>query len=500
MTGMSIQRRLLLIFLVVSFLLGLYILRVSFKIQVPWRMKLEPFPGFSYSGQKILTPPFSPMKLTADTGQTHGSATKTAVLKAQSNQTVLPDQSSTKLQPGTQPGQDSTKPQLGTIPVQSNTKPLPGTQPGQSSTTPRSRETATYSEKADTRSTRGHRPNPHLPTSLPMTTEPSFIGDNYAKEDTPKYTECPDSIRSRVWNTKFGKRFLSDIPKLQWTKDATEEQYKRLQQYPMPHGWNGLDFQTLVDSLSVLNTKANHQMFDDWASRANRSRCIHCAVVGNGGILKGSKKGQEIDQHDYIFRTNGAITKGFEEDVGWRTSFYIFSTNTMRNSMAAYAKQGYRGPPKHEETRYVFLPDQDRDYLLMKAAATNTTVERGREKNQTPSIYFGKNVTVEKLKMYHPDFIRYLRNRYLRSHTLNTKYKNIYRPSTGAVMLLAAIHTCDEVSAYGFITPNYKNYSDHYFDSIYHPVGFYVNHDMRMELSLWQDLHQAKLIQLYMRP
>lgn len=33
-----------------------------------------------------------------------------------------------------------------------------------------------------------------------------------------------------------------------------------------------------------------------------------------------------------------------------------------------------------QETRYVFLPDHDRDFLLMKAAATHRAVERGRER------------------------------------------------------------------------------------------------------------------------
>lgn len=56
-----------------------------------------------------------------------------------------------------------------------------------------------------------------------------------------------------------------------------------------------------------------------------------------------------------------------------------------------------------------------------------------------------------------------------------------------------------KVSAYGFMTPDYNNYSDHYFDSSYHPVGFYVNHDLRMEMNLWQQLHQAGLLRLYQR-
>lgn len=56
-----------------------------------------------------------------------------------------------------------------------------------------------------------------------------------------------------------------------------------------------------------------------------------------------------------------------------------------------------------------------------------------------------------------------------------------------------------KVSAYGFITPDYKNYSDHYYDISYHPVFFFINHDLRMEMTLWQQLHKAGLIRLYMR-
>lgn len=201
----------------------------------------------------------------------------------------------------------------------------------------------------------------------------------------------------------------------------------------------------------------------------------------------------------WLSRTNGAIIKGFEEDVGSRTTHYTFSTNTLMNSMRSYGGAGYHGPPVSAETRYVFLPDHDRDYLLMKAAATHTLVGRGAERNKDPTKYFGKDVSAAKLKMYHPDFIRYLRNRFLRSNILKGRYKDIYRPSTGAAMLLAAMHTCDQVSAYGFMTPDYRNYSDHYYDKDYHKVAFYANHDMRMEMTVWQRLHKAGLITLYMR-
>ncbi|XP_017338639.1 alpha-N-acetylgalactosaminide alpha-2,6-sialyltransferase 2 [Ictalurus punctatus] len=344
---------------------------------------------------------------------------------------------------------------------------------------------------------------PLIPTK-PITeptkpTAPDYFGDKYTTDDDLSQTSCPSSIRKKVLQTDFGERFLAKVPVLQWVKHFSEPEYKRLRHYHGAYGWGNVDLEVLKNSLAILNTSANQLMFDDWEKKQNRSQCIRCAVVGNGGILNGSKKGHEIDQHDYVFRTNGAVIKGFEEDVGSRTSFYTFSTNTLRNSLRGYASLGFHAPPKSKETRYIFLPDHDRDYILMRAAAMHIPVATGSEQGVEPKQYFGDDATVEKFKMYHPDFIRYLRNRFLRSHALDTKYKDIYRPSTGAVMLLAALHTCDVVNAYGFMTLDYRRYSDHYYDRTFHPVLFYANHDLQMELRLWQQLHKAGLIKLYMR-
>ncbi|XP_073723228.1 alpha-N-acetylgalactosaminide alpha-2,6-sialyltransferase 2-like [Misgurnus anguillicaudatus] len=326
-----------------------------------------------------------------------------------------------------------------------------------------------------------------------------FFGDQYAVDDVPSQTDCPNNIRKRVPQTNFSEMFLQTIPVLQWAKHFTPKEYQRLKRYGGSHGWGNVSVDVFVFSLGILNTSANRLMFDDWEQRKSRSQCIRCAVVGNGGILNGSKKGKEIDEHDYVFRVNGALLKGFEEDVGSRTSFYTFSTNTMRNSMNNYGGLGYRGPPVTEETRYIFLPDHDRDYILMRAAATHTVIEKGPESSKTPPKYFGENVTVKNFKMYHPDFVRYLRNRFLHSSRLKTGARKIYRPTTGAVMLLAALHTCDQVDAYGFMTPNWTSFSDHYYDKKRKPVIFYANHDMQMEMKLWKELHEAGLINLFTR-
>ncbi|XP_039357952.1 alpha-N-acetylgalactosaminide alpha-2,6-sialyltransferase 2-like isoform X2 [Mauremys reevesii] len=311
-----------------------------------------------------------------------------------------------------------------------------------------------------------------LGSRAPSSTLQPFLGDLYGRDETYRSSRCPSGIRKRIASTKFSSVFLEAIPVLQWARHAQPAEYRRLRSYGGAHGWQEVGWPVVRDALTRLNTSANGRMFDAHPrAAAGGSPCVRCAVVGNGGILNGSRAGAAIDRHDYVFRTNGALTKGFERDVGRRTSFYVFSTNTMMNSLHNYASNGFRQLPQTLETRYIFLPDHDRDYLQLRAALTQRPVDRGPDEGA----------------------------RFLRSSILDTPQGRLYRPSTGAVMLLAALHTCDEVSAYGFITPNYRAYSEHYFDPTHKALRFYANHDLRLEMSLWQELHQSRLITLHTR-
>lgn len=56
-----------------------------------------------------------------------------------------------------------------------------------------------------------------------------------------------------------------------------------------------------------------------------------------------------------------------------------------------------------------------------------------------------------------------------------------------------------QVSAYGFITANYEQFSDHYYEVEKKPLVFYANHDMLLEAELWRSLHQAGIMELYQR-
>uniref|UniRef100_A0A8D2LP12 alpha-N-acetylgalactosaminide alpha-2,6-sialyltransferase n=1 Tax=Varanus komodoensis TaxID=61221 RepID=A0A8D2LP12_VARKO len=303
-------------------------------------------------------------------------------------------------------------------------------------------------------------------------------------------------ILCSISNPVFGKRFDFDIPVLMWKQHFNPETWDRLKERNVPYGWRGLPYAAIASTVQLLNSSANSRLFSRIGLPDN---CIRCAVVGNGGILNGSRQGKEIDAHDFVFRLNGAVTKGFEEDVGTKTSFYGFTVNTMKNSLIAYAEDGFTQVPQAKDIRYIFIPSDIRDYIMLRSAVLGVPVPEGSDKRDEPHKYFGPEASSRKFKLLHPEFMYYLTERFLRSELIKTQFGHLYMPSTGAVMLLTALHTCDQVSAYGFITQNYKTFSDHYYDREKKPLVFYANHDMLLEAELWKSLHQGGIMKLYQR-
>ncbi|XP_036692934.1 alpha-N-acetylgalactosaminide alpha-2,6-sialyltransferase 2 isoform X2 [Balaenoptera musculus] len=303
-----------------------------------------------------------------------------------------------------------------------------------------------------------------------ITSSRAFFGPKASNSRTRKNLPCRHSLSLAIRrHPHFRDLFDLSIPVLLSGNLFTQELWDSLSRHKAPYGWQGLSSQAIASTLSLLNGSESTRLFT--VSRELLPGCIRCAVVGNGGILNGSRQGQNIDAHDYVFRLNGAVIKGFENDVGTKTSFYGFTVNTMKNSLISYSNLGFTSVPQGQDLRYIFIPSDIRDYVMLRSAILGVPVPEGTDKG----------------------------DRFLKSKWINTKFRDLYMPSTGALMLLTALHACDQVSAYGFITSNYQKFSDHYFERVKKPLIFYVNHDLSLEATLWKDLHKAGILWLYQR-
>ncbi|XP_038073268.1 alpha-N-acetylgalactosaminide alpha-2,6-sialyltransferase 2-like [Patiria miniata] len=292
-------------------------------------------------------------------------------------------------------------------------------------------------------------------------------------------SKCPTSIQRRMSNNRRGRTiFHPEIHLLMNSKLLNESEFKRLGPYYMPFGYkyrkDQLRYKDYLAALKIFPPKTSIFAF---SNDHPRPECLSCAVVGNGGILKGSRKGAEIDSHHMVFRVNKAIRRNHERDVGNRTTHYIFYDRSLRKTNATDV-------PNDKGLIYVFVPCRDNDYKYI------TSVVRGKE----PKL----KAAAQDVRILHPDFIRYINKIWV-----NSPQKS-YRPTTGGIMLMAAFHFgCDQVSVYG-MGYNVK-YSLYYTDTVFRRISMKIEkgrntaHDIHSELAILKGLDRAGIISWYKR-
>ncbi|KAK2830081.1 hypothetical protein Q5P01_018012 [Channa striata] len=166
--------------------------------------------------------------------------------------------------------------------------------------------------------------------------------------------------------------------------------------------------------------------------------CRSCAVVGNSGNLIRSHYGPLIDFHDTIIRINHGQTKGYESDVGNRTTHRIMypeSSTDLDNT-----------------TRLVLFPFKIQDLeWLIKAMTTGFS-----GKTYAP-IKSKIKANKDLVMVMNPGFMRYVHEAWLQK-------KGRY-PSTGFMAVLLALHICDEVHVFGFGADRDGNWN-HYWEKL----------------------------------
>lgn len=202
------------------------------------------------------------------------------------------------------------------------------------------------------------------------------------------------------------------------------------------------------------------------------SRCHTCAVVGNSGNLRGSAHGPLIDSHHDVIRMNRAVMAGFEGDVGNRSTHHFLYPES-----AVDLRPG---------ERLVLLPFKLRDLEWTRSALTTGDIT-------TTYMRVKARVSADRdlVLVVSPQFFSYVHQNWTQKHG---RY-----PSTGITAIIYALHTCDQVSLFGFGADSEGNWH-HYWEQNKFAGAFRKTgvHNADFETEIIQQLHKEGKVQLYL--
>ncbi|XP_029954246.1 alpha-N-acetylgalactosaminide alpha-2,6-sialyltransferase 1-like [Salarias fasciatus] len=296
-------------------------------------------------------------------------------------------------------------------------------------------------------------PKPKPETPMPLLYKKMFekapvwdFDDVYNQDVPPRPATCAQSLRNSK-DEFFMKAFLPNVCLFLHKDSINMSEWNRLSHFNNPFGFMEYKYEDVIPVLKLI-PKPKEPLL---STKPGSNGCVHCAVVGTGGILNGSKMGAEIDAHDYVFRMNGAITEGYEEDVGKRTSVYVHSAHSIIKSPVLFKEYGYKSAPHDKGIKYVMMPERLKDIQWLEGLLKGKRVAAGPFRKKTPRLYYSGQYKKTRFYVLHQDFLRYIRNRFLSSPKLKTKYWSTIRPTNGAFTIFLALHTCDTASSHHFL-------------------------------------------------
>ncbi|NXC60740.1 SIA4B sialyltransferase, partial [Aleadryas rufinucha] len=229
---------------------------------------------------------------------------------------------------------------------------------------------------------------------------------------------------------------------------------------------SGVQLQAIIQQLFTVLWALTADMWDP-------SHCRTCAVVGNLGQLKGSSHRLAIDAHDWVLRMNRAKITGFELDVGMRTTHHLMYPESAVNL--------------RPDVHLVLVPYKPLDLQWVTSAFSTGELTR--------CVSFGgrhllcwKPCGWHSVLILSPAFLKYIHDKW-------TQHHGRYR-STGFTALLFALHSCQQVSVFGFGADSEGNWH-HYWDKKRWSGAFCRMrvHDADVEFSLSERLvHEGRIV------
>ncbi|XP_014592813.2 CMP-N-acetylneuraminate-beta-1,4-galactoside alpha-2,3-sialyltransferase isoform X2 [Equus quagga] len=288
----------------------------------------------------------------------------------------------------------------------------------------------------------------HLCLTLPINQLSSQGNELRPPELATKYANfsegtCKPGHASALMTAIF-PRFSKPAPMF---LDDSFRMWARIQEFVPPFGIKGQD-KLIRAILSV--TKEYHL-----TPALDSLSCRRCIIVGNGGVLANKSLGSRIDDYDIVVRLNSAPVKGFEKDVGSKTTLRI-----------TYPEGAMQQPEQYErDSLFVLAGFKWQDFRWLKYIVY--------KERMSALDGFWKSVATRVPK--EPPEIRILNPYFIQEAAFNLiglPFNNGLMgrgniPTLGSVAVTMALHGCDEVAVAGFgydmSTPNAPL---HYYETV----------------------------------
>ncbi|XP_014271557.1 beta-galactoside alpha-2,6-sialyltransferase 1 isoform X1 [Halyomorpha halys] len=208
-----------------------------------------------------------------------------------------------------------------------------------------------------------------------------------------------------------------------------------------------------------------------------QERFSSCAIVSNAGALNSSGLGRIIDSHELVLRFNHAPTKGFEDDVGKKTTIRILNSQVVSRAQFQFLKSDMYSGIK---------------ILVWDPCNYTSTLEQWRDKPDfdvfTPYVKHRELRPDTNIHLVNPKSLWTLWD-FIQSHTPVRIRRN--PPSSGFLGLALLLPHCDKVRLFEYIPSVRLTPHCHYFDSgIDTSCTFGVWHPLAAEKLLTLNLNQ----------
>ncbi|CAM4665080.1 hypothetical protein PO909_007678 [Leuciscus waleckii] len=216
----------------------------------------------------------------------------------------------------------------------------------------------------------------------------------------------------------------------------------------------------------------------------SKSQFKKCAVIGNGGIIKSSKCGREIDAADFVFRCNiPPISDVYSEDVGSKTDLVTINPSIITERFQKLEK--WRKP------FYDVLRNYENSSVVLPAFYnTRNTDVSFRVKYMLDDFQSTRGVF-----FFHPQYLLNVQ-RFWGVQGVRAK-----RLSSGLMLVTAAMELCEEVHLYGFwafpMNPSGIFITHHYYDNVKPRPGF---HAMPNEIFNFMHMHARGILHVHTGP